>query len=91
MEALGAIGLARVFHIGGRIGADLFHPDDPFGESRALDDVAYSLDHFRTKILTLPDRMNTAAGKIVAQQRTLIIDQFLACLMHEIAPDSPLE
>jgi len=29
MEALGAIGLARVFHIGGRIGADLFHPDDP--------------------------------------------------------------
>jgi len=25
----GAIGLARVFHVGGRIGADLFHPDDP--------------------------------------------------------------
>jgi len=35
--------------------------------------------------------MHTAAGKIVAQQRTLIIDQFLACLMHEIVPDSSLE
>lgn len=84
MEALGAIGLARLFHVGGRIGAKLFHEDDPLAQDRQRDDTAYSLDHFYAKILLLPDRMNTEPGRKLARQRVRIIEQFLECLLAEI-------
>ncbi|MGF1621549.1 MAG: HD domain-containing protein, partial [Rhodomicrobiaceae bacterium] len=84
LDTLGAIGLARIFHVGGRIGAELFHEDDPLAQHRQLDDAAYSLDHFHTKILGLPDRMNTEPGRELARLRMHIIEQFLECLLAEI-------
>ena len=60
LEALGAIGLARVFAVSGALGAALFDADDPFAGTRELDDKAFALDHFQTKLLRLPDTMQTA-------------------------------
>jgi uncharacterized protein len=34
MDALGAIGLARMFYTSGRMGRQLAHPDKPLGEGR---------------------------------------------------------
>ncbi|MCP5995663.1 HD domain-containing protein, partial [Klebsiella pneumoniae] len=48
LEALGAIGLARVFAVSGALGTALFDADDPFAGARALDDKAFALDHFQT-------------------------------------------
>ncbi|MEL2325119.1 hydrolase, partial [Klebsiella pneumoniae] len=42
LEALGAIGLARVFAVSGALGAALFDADDPFAGTRALDDKAFA-------------------------------------------------
>ena len=84
MECLGAIGLARVFYVGGRIGTKLFHEDDPFAEDRPLDDLSYSLDHFYTKVLQLPELMKTAPGRAIATERMKIMQFFLTCLSDEI-------
>ena len=84
LEALGAIGLARVFATGGAMGAGLWHPGDPWAEGRPLDDRKWSLDHFRTKLLKLEDGMNTAAGRRLAGARTRVLRDFLAALEAEL-------
>lgn len=84
METLGAIGLARIFYVGGRIGTQLFDADDPLARNRPLDDLRFSLDHFQSKILRLPERMNTTPGRVIALERIKIMECFLKCLLGEI-------
>ncbi len=59
LEALGAIGLARVFAVSGALGVALFDADDPFADRRPLNDKQFALDHFQTKLLKLPLTMQT--------------------------------
>ncbi|MEW0073034.1 hypothetical protein AB0U24_22175, partial [Escherichia coli] len=40
-------------------------------QHRPLDDKRYALDHFQTKLLKLPQTMQTARGKQLAQQMRL--------------------
>lgn len=42
LEALGAIGLARVFAVSGALGVPLFDAHDPFADARVLDDRAFA-------------------------------------------------
>jgi len=84
LEALGAIGLARVFATGGAMGAGLWHPADPWAGARPLDDKRWSLDHFQTKLLKLKDGMNTAAGRRMAGARDQVLRDFLAALEAEL-------
>jgi len=60
LEALGAIGLARVFYVAGQLNTQLFHPEDPLAEQRIADDTLYALDHFPLKLFKLPSLMHTA-------------------------------
>lgn len=69
LDALGAVGLARMFYIAGRMGSALAHPDDPLAVRRARDDKTYSLDHIEVKLATLPGTMQTAAGRALGEQR----------------------
>jgi uncharacterized protein len=69
MDALGSIGLARMFYTSGRMGRQLAHPDNPLGQNRQLDDREYALDHIEVKLAKLPDMMQTAAGKAMAVDR----------------------
>ena len=57
LEALGAIGLLRCVSTGVRMGGAWFHADDPWASERPLDDEHYAVDHFFTKLLTLPATM----------------------------------
>ena len=84
LEALGAIGIARTFAVGGVLGAALYHPDDPFPTDRALDDRRYAVDHFYAKLLTLAATMRTAAGRREAERRTAFLHAFLDQLRSEI-------
>ncbi len=84
LEALGAIGLARVFATGGAMGAGLWHPEDPWGRRRPLDDKQWSLDHFQTKLLELKDGMHTAAGRRLAEARDQVLRDFLTALQDEL-------
>ena len=69
LDALGAVGLARLFYIAGRMGSALAHPDDPLAQERELDDRAWALDHIVVKLARLPDMMQTGAGRDLANER----------------------
>ena len=69
LDGLGAVGLARMFYIAGRMGSSLAHPSDPLGLQRELDDRRYSLDHIMVKLAKLPGMMQTPAGRLLAEER----------------------
>ncbi|EPC0817839.1 phosphohydrolase [Escherichia albertii] len=85
LEALGAIGLARVFAVSGSLGVELFDGEDPFAQHRSLDDKRYALDHFQTKLLKLPLTMQTAKGKMLAQHNARFLVEFMARLSAELS------
>lgn len=85
LEALGAVGLARVFATGGSFGSALWHPEDPWAEARPLDDKRYTLDHFFTKLLRLAEGMGTESGKRLAQARQRVMLDYLDALKTELA------
>ncbi|MCO4847311.1 MAG: HD domain-containing protein [Yoonia sp.] len=84
IEALGAIGIARCFATTGVLGGGLFHGLDPFGTDRELDDKAYAVDHFKLKLLRLPDTMQTASGRALATTRADVLRSFLDQLAIEL-------
>ncbi|MBT1714656.1 phosphohydrolase [Enterobacter dykesii] len=87
LEALGAIGLARVFAVSSALGVPLFDADDPFADARILDDRAFALDHFQTKLLRLPDTMQTEMGRELARHNADFLIQFMAKLSAELHGD----
>lgn len=87
LESLGAIGLARVFAVAGRLGLGLFDPDDPFADRRALDDTRYALDHFQRKLLRLPETMQTGRGRALAQHNAAWLVEYMAKLSAELTGD----
>lgn len=87
LEALGAIGLARVFAVSGALGVALFDAEDPFADARPLDDRAFALDHFQTKLLRLPDTMQTDVGRELAQHNADFLVHFMAKLSAELQGD----
>jgi uncharacterized protein len=84
LDALGAIGVARCFAVGGTLGRPLYCEDDPFCTSRPPDDTRFTVDHFYEKLLTLASTMQTEAGREEAARRTDYMSGFLAQLTEEI-------
>jgi uncharacterized protein len=84
MEALGAIGLARVFAVSGQLGLALFHPTDPLARHRPVDDSQWAVDHFFAKLLKLPAQMQTAAGAAEAARRAQVLTGYLDTLAAEL-------
>ena len=84
LDAIGMIGVARCFYTGGRMGSALYHPDDPRGERRKLDDAAYALDHFRAKLFHLRDGFQTPTGAAMAAERHARMAEFVAAFEAEI-------
>ena len=78
LDALGPVGIARMFSVGGQLGRALAHPTDPLGSHRPLDDMGYTLDHIEVKLATLPASMQTAAGRRLGEERMAWIRAFRA-------------
>jgi len=84
LDALGAIGIARVFATGGSLKRPFYNIDDPFCKQRIPDDKIWTLDHFFQKLFKLESLMNTKSGKIEAKKRTRILKEFLKQLKQEL-------
>lgn len=84
LDAIGAIGIARVFAVGGSEKRPFYNTDDPFCKIRLPDDKTWTLDHFFQKLLKLDSLMNTKSAKIEAKRRTKILKKFLLDLKQEI-------
>jgi len=89
LDALGAIGVMRVISCGASMGSRFYDDKDPFANTRALDDKAFTLDHFEVKLFKLPELMNTRSAKIEAEKRVAYMRSFLAQLSDEIGTVSP--
>jgi len=84
LEALGALGLYRTIATGVSMGSALFDVQDPFAANRALDDRKFTIDHFFTKLLKLPDTFQTASAKSEAKSRARYLEGFVDQLAHEL-------
>ena len=84
LDALGAIGIARVFSVSGEKNRQFYEPNDPFSKKRTLNDKKWALDHFFNKLLILQSLMNTKTGKDEAKKRTKILKNYLSNLKKEI-------
>jgi uncharacterized protein len=88
LDAIGAIGIARTFSVGGSENRSLYNPADPFCESeRQLDDTQWTLDHIKKKLMVLKNSMHTKTAKKIAEERTQFIELFVNQLRNEILPN----
>lgn len=87
LDALGAIGLARMLMVSGALARPLYDSTDPLAQNRDPDDTAFVLDHFQTKLFTLADTMQTVTARQIAEERTQYMRSFLTRLQSEI-PES---
>lgn len=78
LDALGAIGIARVFTEGA--GRNLYDEKDPFAKNRDLDGKKYVLDNFYIKILRLYDTLHTDEAKRIAHERV----KFTLCFLEKL-------
>lgn len=84
LDALGAVGAARTFAVGGALGRPLAHPSDPICRQREPDDKVWSVDHFFAKLFLLPELMYTKTGLKIAQARVLFMRELLDQLEAEL-------
>lgn len=84
LEALGAIGIARMFLISGQMGGGLFDAADPMAQHRPLDDKRFALDHIQTKLVRIARTMQTATGRAMAAERLEWMESFRTRLLAEI-------
>ena len=69
LDALGAVGIARVFSVSGSKNRQFYQSNDPFSKNRRPNDKKWALDHFFNKLLVLEKSMNTTTGKIEAKKK----------------------
>lgn len=87
LDALGAIGIARVFTYGGFKNRTLHDP--AIEPNLSLDKEAYknhqgtTINHFHEKLLKLKDLMNTEAGKRLARERHAYMEAYLEQFLAE--------
>ena len=81
LDALGAIGIARVFNYGGHKGRPLFDPNVQPIQINTKEDYKQtgqtSINHFPEKLLLLKDKMNTKTGREIAEGRHRFMEQYL--------------
>lgn len=83
LDALGAIGIARTFATGGKIGRMLHDPNRKPRTRLSKRDYqtkkisGTSINYFYEKTLKLPKMMNTKTGKMLAQKRAECLKDFL--------------
>lgn len=82
LDAIGAIGIARTFNYGGFKNRTLYDPQiDPnmsMTKEEYKNSQAPTINHFYEKLLLLKDKMNTASGKKIAEERHRYMEGFLS-------------
>lgn len=84
LDALGAIGIARMFTINGVMKRPYYSEEEFLPETRIPDDMKQAIDHFYVKLFKLPDMMQTASGRSEATARVAYMRDFLAKMRAEV-------
>lgn len=87
LDAIGAIGIARAFAYGGHKGRELHNPDIKPESHDSFDSYKKStgptINHFYEKLFLLKDRMNTASGRKLAEERHEFMQEFVDRFLKE--------
>ena len=87
LDALGAIGIARVFAYGGANNRAIYvpeiSPDVTMNGAEYRNCQSSSIHHFYEKLFLLEDLMNTETGKKIAHDRTKIMKRFVEDFLNE--------
>jgi len=87
LDAMGAIGVARTFNYGGHKNREIYNPEIKPNLNMSKEEYknsnAPTLNHFYEKLLLLKDRMNTKAGREMAEQRHEFMKDYLEQFYQE--------
>lgn len=82
LDAIGAIGIARCFNYGGFKNRQLYNPEIApnlqMSKEEYKKSTAPTINHFYEKLLLLKEKMNTKAGRKIAHERHVYMENFLA-------------
>ena len=84
LDALGAVGIARVFAHGAAVGSPIYDPAVPLeADDSAAGKTQYN--HLHRKILALPERMYTDVGRELADDRAAFVREYVDRFDRELA------
>ena len=83
LDALGFVGMARLFYTAGRMGSKLAHATDPLARERIPDDKAYALDHIEVKLVRIAGTMQTQEGRKLCEARLERLRAFRSAFLAE--------
>lgn len=82
LDAIGAVGIARVFAFGGFMGRPIYDPDERPAVHATAEmykrSSSASITHFYEKLLLLRDRMHTDTARRLAEGRHQFMEEFLS-------------
>lgn len=83
IDAIGAVGVARVFLFAGELGAKLYNPDIAVEDVKpySIDDTGYR--EFKVKLCKIKDRMLTQTGMRIAIARHQVMEDFFEQFLKE--------
>jgi len=87
LDAIGAIGIARVFAYGGFKGKEIYNPQIKPKLHRSFEEYksgkGTSINHFYEKLLLLKDQLNTKTAKKIAEERHELLKSYLKQFFKE--------
>lgn len=84
LDSLGWIGIVRTAITGGVLRTPLlYNESDLYCEKREPNDSVYLMDHFWSKLMKLPELLNTDSAKVIGEERVQAMNDFLNGLRKE--------
>jgi len=81
LDAMGAIGIARAFAYGGKVGREMYNPEVKPQQNQTFEayknDKGNTINHFYEKLLLLKDLMNTETGRKLAEGKHKFMEEYL--------------
>jgi uncharacterized protein len=85
LDALGAVGIARMLITAGRMKRALYSEVDPLCEyGRTPDDSEFTIDHFFIKLFKVAETLKTKSALNEGQRRAQVMRVYLKDLGHEL-------
>lgn len=87
LDAIGAIGIARAFHYGGKNDHSFYEPDLAPSLHADFDsytqDKSHTLNHFYEKLLLIKDRLKTKTARELGEERHRLMELFVESFLEE--------